>query len=731
MKLKSILTNFWIESTLNSYSIIFFSNNKILALLLLLVTFMTLKIGLVGLLLLLFFHFLLVKLGYNKNEIRSGTIGFNALLVGLSIAYSYEINNYFIGLFAIATLISIVVTIWCKNYFDKYQLPYLTIPFFIIVNIISLSTKTFEVFTINMDYVFHDNTLIDLKQSQWYVMVHSLDTINIPYSIHVFLITLSTVFFQKSILAGIIILIGMLIYSRIAVLYAVIGFYSALFFYHIMGGNLDNLTYFYSGVNFIFMAIALGCFFYIPNAYSILLVIFLSPILMFLMITMNKILFVFQMNSMSLSFSIITSIVLYIFHARHQYKLIIPANTAFFSPEKSLYEYLHLLKRKVTNPFYSMFLPFWGEWVVSQGYNGTITHLGDWGNALDFVITDETDKTYANLGQRLDDFYCYNKPVIAPADGYIYDIINYVEDNAVNEVNVAQNWGNSIIMNHVNGLYSQISHLKKDSLLVTIGDYVNKGTVIATCGNSGRSPEPHIHFQVQHVPVFGAKTVPLPLSYFIENVNNKLNLKINEVPKENTSISNVEALLLLLNTFNFVPNNRLKITNQKTQVTATFEIYTNELNQLYFYCDQTDTKLYFKNDGVLFTFEKFEGNTSSELFEFYKSCYSIILGYYPSLNLDYFMPNYYFNPFGVQFLNDILAPIYNCVNVRYTSKTIKIDNLINPNEVILASKYQTELFGKAIFETRYHITILANHDLEIENTHSKIKYTLRCEPYHI
>ena len=134
---------------------------------------------------------------------------------------------------------------------------------------------------------------------------------------------------------------------------------------------------------------------------------------------------------------------------------------------------------------------------------------------------------------------------------------------------------------------------------------------------------------------------------------------------------------------------------------------------------------------ILADFEKFEGNTSSELFEFYKSCYSILLGYYPSLNLDYFMPNYHFNPFGVQFLNDILAPIYNCVNVRYTSKTIKIDNLINPNEVTLSSKYQTELFGKAIFETRYHITILANHDLEIENTHSKIKYTLRCEPYYI
>jgi len=99
MKLKSILTTFWVESILNSYSIILFSNNKLLALIILFVTFMTPKIGLIGLSFLVCFYFLLERLGYNKLEIRSGVLGFNALLVGLSIAYSYEINTYFVGLF--------------------------------------------------------------------------------------------------------------------------------------------------------------------------------------------------------------------------------------------------------------------------------------------------------------------------------------------------------------------------------------------------------------------------------------------------------------------------------------------------------------------------------------------------------------------------------------------------------------------------------------------------------
>ena len=729
MKLKSILTNFWVESTLNSYSIILFSSNKILAFIILFVTFMTPKIGLIGLSFVLCFHFLLERLGYNKLEIRSGVLGFNALLVGLSIAYSYEINPYFIGLFFISILISIVITIWCKNYFDKYKLPFLTIPFFIIVNIISLSTKSFDVFNVNMDFVFHDNTLVYLEQSSWYQFVHSLDLIVIPNHFKVFLITLSTVFYQKSVLGGLLILIGLFIFSRIATLYAIIGFYSALFFYHVMGGNLENLTYFYSGINFIFLAIALGCYFYIPNIYSMLLVFFLSPILMFIMITLGKIMVIFQMNSLSMSFSILTSITLYILFTRHSYKLIIPANTSYNSPEKSLYEYLHNLKRKVVNPYYSMFLPFWGEWFVSQGYDGKITHLGDWGKALDFVIVDEKQNTFHNFGQKADHFYCYNKPVLAPADGYIYDAINYVEENEINEVNVNQNWGNSVIINHLNGLYSQISHIKKDSFLVNIGDYVKKGTIIATCGNSGRSPEPHIHFQAQHVPVFGAKTVPLPLSYFIENNDSNLEFKINEIPKENTFISNVEELPLLINAFDFKPNNRLKITNEKTKVSEIFEIYTNQWNQLYFYCEKTDTKLYFKNDGVLFTFEKFEGNQKSSLFEFYKSCYTILLGYYPTIAIDYFMPNYLFTYFGLQIFNDILAPVYNFIDIKYSSKAIKIDNLITPNQVDISSKYYTELFKNSFFETQYSISISGNKTISIENINTKTKYSIVCEPY--
>jgi murein DD-endopeptidase MepM/ murein hydrolase activator NlpD len=134
--------------------------------------------------------------------------------------------------------------------------------------------------------------------------------------------------------------------------------------------------------------------------------------------------------------------------------------------------------------------------------------LGEWGSALDFVITDE-NRTYALPGSKKEDYYCYNKPVLAPADGYVYQISNITKDNEIGDVNTNKNWGNTIILNHLNGLFTQISHLKQDSFKVQVGDYVTKGTILASCGNSGRSPEPHLHFQVQLTPEIGAKHIAI------------------------------------------------------------------------------------------------------------------------------------------------------------------------------------------------------------------------------
>lgn len=55
-------------------------------------------------------------------------------------------------------------------------------------------------------------------------------------------------------------------------------------------------------------------------------------------------------------------------------------------------------------------------------------------------------------------------------------------------------YGNMIEINHGNGFVTRYAHNKEH--LVSVGDVVKKGQVIAHMGSSGRSTGPHVHFEV-------------------------------------------------------------------------------------------------------------------------------------------------------------------------------------------------------------------------------------------
>ena len=708
-----IKTNYWLQCLLNSYSLMFFSLNNVFAAIILLVTFFSPVIGLCGFLAVALINVSAYIMGFNRDEIKTGLFGFNALFLGLSLGYEFSFNLTFVVLFITSILILLLITVWLKGLFAIHNLPFLSFPFIIVYWIVSLASSNFTNIQLDESHVYAINEIAKNQSSVWYQFIHSLDDITLfPFAISFFK-TLAGTFFQTSILGGILIAFGLLYFSRIAFSLSVIGFYLAYLFYNIFGADVNDLNYNLLGSNFIFIAIAIGCFFLIPNTYSYLSVIILVPILLLVLLSLGKVLSVFQLKTYSLSFSVVCTAFLFTLNQRWLHRYLHLATTQYFSAEKTIYKYLNSLQRFKHEHLYKIALPFLGEWNVSQGYNGKITHLGDWSKALDFVILDSKSNTYreptsVREGFSRENFYCYNKEIVAPYDGYVYDIINTVEENDIGDVDTEHNWGNTIIINHLNGLFSQISHIKKDSFGVFIGQYITKGTYLATCGNSGRSPEPHIHFQLQTIPTIGAQTLEYPISYFIERKGAEKKLRISEVPKEGSFISNVQVNELLIVGFSFLPGQKIVFKNERTEENINWEVFTDAYNRTYIYCKESNSYAYFVNDGVMLYFTDFEGNNDSLLFNLYLAAYRQLLGYYDNMAITDNVTLIHFNSKWIQFFQDFIAPFYLFTKANHTSTFTYVDNVYAPQKIMIKTEIEAKLINYTFKKINFEIELKDN-----------------------
>lgn len=119
--------------------------------------------------------------------------------------------------------------------------------------------------------------------------------------------------------------------------------------------------------------------------------------------------------------------------------------------------------------------------------------------AYDLVMMNN-GTTYKDSAMVNDNYYAFNREVTAPADGKVIKVVHHLKDNIPGEINELEPAGNLIIIEHKNNEYSMVAHLKNNSSRVHEGDRVRQGDVIALCGNSGNSSEPHIHFQVMDSP---------------------------------------------------------------------------------------------------------------------------------------------------------------------------------------------------------------------------------------
>lgn len=687
---------------INSYSQLFFADSKIFAWLLLLSSFVNPITGLSGItataVALLFSYWI----GLDRTQISYGTYSYNALMIGLVLGAQYNFTLSYITVLTFGSTLSVLMAVWFSSVLHKYKLPSLSLSFIVTLWLIIIGLRSYTNVEMSETGLFRLNDWYTLGGSKLVEWMNTIENSGLPDFVDVYLKSLSAVFFQYNIVSGIIILSGLIIWSRIAFLLSLMGFIIGYLFYFSLSGEFSQLYYSYIGFNFILTAIALGGFYVIPSRASFVLAIISMPIIGIFISGLSGLLSVYQLPMYSLPFSITVLLITMLLHQRvHAHRLML-VPYQYFSPEKNLYHYTTNAARFRNSNMFPIRLPFFGEWFVSQGYDGNITHKEEWRHALDFVVVDETNHTFKLPGTQVEDFYCNNLPVLAPADGYVAEIIDGIDDNVIGESDVQHNWGNTIVIKHADGLYSKLSHLKKETIAVRVNDYVYAGQFVANCGSSGRSPEPHLHFQLQSAPFIGSPTLNYPISYFVSRKNDTYTFHEFDIPQESAHLHHPIKTPLLANAFHFILGKKLhwEIKHANGKVTNThWECGVNAWNQSYLFCPKTQSYAYYVNNGTLFYFTAFHGNKKSLLFDFYLAAQKILLGYYQHMEIHDRIAAPIFHQNLIVGLQDIIAPFVQFLTVEYSSTFCSIDNTYAPNNIVLSSNVKA-LIGKRILKQR-------------------------------
>ena len=146
----------------------------------------------------------------------------------------------------------------------------------------------------------------------------------------------------------------------------------------------------------------------------------------------------------------------------------------------------------------------------------------------DFVVVNENglmyggdpkegDDWYPGKSDRNEDYYGFGVPILAAGNGRVAALHDGEPDNRrFNQRDLAKRetayGGNYVIIDHQNGEYSWLGHLKQGSIKVKVGQEVKQSDVIAQMGASGDSLFPHLHYELRNG--IGAREVEGLPSYF-------------------------------------------------------------------------------------------------------------------------------------------------------------------------------------------------------------------------
>ena len=167
--------------------------------------------------------------------------------------------------------------------------------------------------------------------------------------------------------------------------------------------------------------------------------------------------------------------------------------------------------------------------------------------------------------------------------------------------------------------YSCTAHFKEGFIKVTPGQDIKKGEVIGLCGNSGRSPYPHIDFQFQYLPDIGSATIFFEFSNVIISDQSKNVFFPKGILDEKSVVQNMLYRHDFENFFPYSMNTEwsyLFKNAEGVEIEELWRIDTDFYGNTFLVSTPEDTKLYFRLSEGLLSIKKVEGSRDSGLFMF-------------------------------------------------------------------------------------------------------------------
>jgi urea transporter len=438
-------------------------------------------------------------LSFDPDAIRAGLFGYNALLVGLGVAAVLPQSGVTLGLGVLGVVASVIATAAFRSALGMtWGLPVLTLPFLTVFYLVLGAAPLLG------------QPLLPLASPSV-----PLDAW-LPEALRDYLRCLGAIFFLPRADAGALVFAALAVYSRIGVLLSLGAWMLAVFVGLPLVAHASPLLLWVIGYNFVLVAIALGGVWFVPGPAALTLAAVGTSVSGLLSIGLLALLGPRGIPLLILPFNATVLLVLFAMRQRTEDRR--PKSVDFLpgSPEENLAYFRTRLARFGAYHGVPLRAPFLGAWVCTQGVDGEVSHRGPWRHAYDFEVVDASDRKHRGSGGEPADYLCYRTPVLAAADGVVARVVDGVPDNSIGELNLRQNWGNLVIVQHGPALFSMVAHLAPGSLEVREGEVVRRGDRLGLCGNSGRSPEPHLHFQLQRTARPGDATLASELHEVVE-----------------------------------------------------------------------------------------------------------------------------------------------------------------------------------------------------------------------